>query len=62
MKHFKDAPEGIKVLGTDGKVLPAVTEVLKVCAKQKLVVNTGHLSPSEALGSSPQLATLAPTD
>ena len=49
VKHFKDAPEGIKVLGADGKVLPAVTEVLKVCAKQKLVVNTGHLSPSEAL-------------
>jgi len=49
VKHFKDAPEGIKVLGSDGKVLPAVNEVLRVCAKQKLVVNTGHLSPSEAL-------------
>ena len=49
VKHFKDAPEGIKVLGADGKVLPAVYEVLKICAKQKLVVNTGHLSPAEAL-------------
>ncbi len=49
VKHFKDAPEGIKVLGADGKVLPAVTEVLKICAKQKLVVNTGHLSPAEVL-------------
>jgi hypothetical protein len=49
VKHFKDAPEGIKVLGGDGKVLPAVREVLKICAEQKLVVNTGHLSPSEAL-------------
>lgn len=49
VKHFKDAPEGIKVLSPDGKVLPAVYDVLKICAKQKLVVNTGHLSASEAL-------------
>jgi uncharacterized protein DUF6282 len=49
VKHFKDAPEGIKVLGPDGKVLPAVRQVLKICAEQKLVVNTGHLSSSEAL-------------
>ncbi len=49
VKHFKDAPEGIKVLGADGKVLPAVREVLKIAAEQKLVVHTGHLSPPEAL-------------
>jgi len=49
VKHFRDAPEGIKVLGQDGKVLPAVYEVLKMCAKQHLVVNTGHISASEAL-------------
>jgi hypothetical protein len=49
VKHFKDAPEGIKVLGADGKVLPPVYEVLKICGQQKLVVNTGHLSPTEAL-------------
>ena len=49
VKHFKDAPEGIKVLGADGKVLPAVHAVLKICAAQKLVVNTGHLSSEEAL-------------
>jgi len=49
VKHFKDAPEGIKVLGSDGKVLPAVRDVLKICAEQKLVVQTGHLSPTEAL-------------
>ncbi len=49
VKHFKDAPEGIKVVGADGKALPAVREVLKVCAQQKLVVCTGHASPSEAL-------------
>lgn len=49
VKHFKDAPEGIKVVGADGKVLPAVREVLKVCAQQKLVVCTGHAAPGEAL-------------
>ena len=42
-------PEGIKVLDADGKILPAVRDVLKICAAQKLVVQTGHLSPSEAL-------------
>lgn len=49
VKHFKDAPEAIKVLGADGTVLPAVRDVLKICAHQKLIVNTGHLSPTEAL-------------
>ena len=49
VKHFKDAPEGIKVVGADGKVLPAVRDVLKICATQKLIVHTGHLSPTEAL-------------
>jgi len=34
VKHFKDAPEGIKVLGADGKVLPAVRDVLKIAAEQ----------------------------
>ena len=37
------------MLGADGKVLPAVRDVLKIAAKQKLVVHTGHLSPTEAL-------------
>ncbi|HBH02438.1 MAG TPA: histidinol phosphatase [Candidatus Rokubacteria bacterium] len=49
VKHFKDAPEGIKVVGADGKVLPAVREVLKICAQQKLVLCTGHASPTEVL-------------
>jgi hypothetical protein len=49
VKHFKDAPEGIKVVGPDGKVLPAVRDVLKICAQQKLVVCTGHASPTEVL-------------
>ena len=37
------------MLGADGKVLPAVRDIMKVCAEQKLVVHTGHLSPAEAL-------------
>ena len=49
VKHFKDAPEGIKVAGPDGKVLPALRDVLKVCAQQKLVLCTGHASPTEVL-------------
>jgi hypothetical protein len=49
VKHFKDAPEGIKAVDAEGKVLPAVREVLKIAAQQKLVVQTGHLSPTEAL-------------
>ena len=49
VKHFKDAPEGIKVVGADGRVLPVVRNVLKICAQQKLVVCTGHASPDEAL-------------
>ena len=49
VKHFKDAPEGIKVLGPDGNVLRPVRDVLKICAQQKLVVCTGHVSPAEAL-------------
>jgi hypothetical protein len=49
VKHFKDAPEAIKVVGPDGKALPALREVLKVCAQQKLVLCTGHASPTEVL-------------
>src|SRR5213078_437781 len=48
VKHFKDAPEGIKAVGADGKALPALREVAKICAQQKLVLCTGHASPSEA--------------
>ncbi len=49
VKHFKDAPEGIRVVGPDGAVRPAVRDVLKICAQQTLVVCTGHSSPAEAL-------------
>ena len=43
------APGGIRVLDERGQVLPAAREVLKVCARQSLVVQTGHASPEEAL-------------
>jgi predicted metal-dependent phosphotriesterase family hydrolase len=49
VKTFKDAPEAIKVVDGQGKVLPAVIEVMKVCAKQNLVLCTGHASASESL-------------
>jgi hypothetical protein len=49
VKHFKDAPEGIKPVGPDGKATPAVREVAKICAQQKLVLCTGHASPTEVL-------------
>ena len=49
VKVFKDAPEAIKVVDAQGKVLPAVIEVMKICAKQNLVLNTGHSSATEAL-------------
>jgi hypothetical protein len=49
VKHFGDGPAGIKVLGRDGSVLSEVRAVLEVCAQQRLVVNTGHLSANEAL-------------
>ena len=49
VKHFKDAPEGIKVVGADGKALPAVREILKIAKDQKLVVCTGHAAPAQAL-------------
>ena len=43
------APAGIRVLDERGQVLPAARAVLKVCAAQRLVVQTGHASPEEAL-------------
>lgn len=49
VKTFKDAPEGIKVVDAQGKVLPAVIEVMKICAKQNLILCTGHASGSESL-------------
>jgi hypothetical protein len=49
VRHFGDGESGIPVLDENGHVLPEALQVLKICAKQKLVVNTGHLSPREAL-------------
>ena len=49
VKTFKDAPEAIKVVDAQGKVLPAVIEVMKICAKQNLVLCTGHSSAAESL-------------
>jgi Family of unknown function (DUF6282) len=49
VKTFKDAPEGIKVVDSQGKVLPAVIEIMQICAKQNLALCTGHASATEAL-------------
>jgi hypothetical protein len=43
------APSGIRVVDERGAVLPEAREVLKVCARQRLVVQTGHASGEEAL-------------
>jgi hypothetical protein len=43
------APGGLRVVDERGEVLPAVREVLAVCAAQRLVVHTGHASADEAL-------------
>ena len=43
------APAGIRVVDERGAVLPAARDVLKVCAAQRLVVQTGHASAEEAL-------------
>jgi hypothetical protein len=49
VKTFKDAPEGIKVVDAQGRVLPAVIEIMKICAKQNLVLCTGHASAAESV-------------
>jgi len=43
------APSGIGVVDDGHDVTPAVREVLKVCARQRLVVHTGHSSAEQAL-------------
>jgi hypothetical protein len=42
-------PAGIRIVDERGQVLPAARAVLKICAAQRLVVQTGHASPEEAL-------------
>ena len=48
-RHTGTAPSGIRVVDDHGGVLPAVREVFKVCAAQRLVVHTGHSSGEQAL-------------
>jgi hypothetical protein len=48
LKTFKEKGEGIKA-AKDGKILPETEAVLKVIARENLVLQTGHLSPEETL-------------
>src|SRR5258706_512661 len=43
------AAPGVRVVDERGAVLPAVREVFKVCATQRLVIHTGHSSGEQAL-------------
>ena len=49
VKRTGTAPSGIRVVDDRGEVLPAARAVLKIAAAQRLVVQTGHASPEEAL-------------
>ena len=49
VRRARTAPSGIRVVDDTGAVLPAVREVLRVCAAQRLVVHTGHASAEQAL-------------
>jgi len=49
VRHFRNGPGGIRVLDGSGAVLPEVRSVLAACARHRLVVATGHLSPAESL-------------
>lgn len=48
LKTFKEQGEGLKV-AKGGKLLPETEEVLKVIARENLVLQTGHVSPEEVL-------------
>jgi Family of unknown function (DUF6282) len=43
------APSGLRLVDERGAVLPEARAILKVCAAQRLVVQTGHASAEEAL-------------
>ena len=48
--HFGGtAPSGLRVVDERGQVLPEARAILKICAAQRLVVQTGHASAEEAL-------------
>jgi hypothetical protein len=48
LKTLKEPGEGIRA-AKDGKLLPETEAVLKIIAREKLVLQTGHLSPEEIL-------------
>ncbi|RHV97751.1 amidohydrolase [Clostridium sp. OF09-10] len=52
--HFRNDPSAdlspyLSVLGEDGKLLPAVYDVLDIAAKYDLVVGTGHIGGQEGV-------------
>jgi hypothetical protein len=49
VKRTGTGTSGIRVVDDRGQVLPAARAVLKIAAAQRLVVQTGHASPAEAL-------------
>jgi hypothetical protein len=48
LKTFNEPGEGLKV-AMNGQVLPETDAVLKVIARENLVLHTGHVSPEEVL-------------
>ncbi len=49
VKRTRTGTGGIQVVDDRGQVLPAARAVLKIAAAQRLVVQTGHAAPEEAL-------------
>lgn len=47
-RRRKGAGDGVETVA-DGKVLPALIEILKLIAKNGLILGTGHLTPLESL-------------
>lgn len=48
VRFFKERPEGIKVVD-GGRAVPAVLEIMRICADHDLVLATGHSSAEEVL-------------
>jgi hypothetical protein len=49
VRKGRTAPSGLRVVDERGQVLPEARAILKICAAQRLVVQTGHASAEEAL-------------
>jgi hypothetical protein len=49
VRQRRTAVEGIRVVDEGGVATPAVREILRICARQRLVVHTGHSSAEQAL-------------